>query len=208
MAQSPSEPNDRRPSSAASQDVRERILDRTIFLMSKLGTTDVTVRAIAQEAGVNVSAVNYYFTSKERMMQLMADRFQSGFEIVMDLLEDPSCGPEDRLRHWAKTVMGFLAEYPGVLTLMGRQLSADPLDAFGLVLRSTMQSAIDKLRVALHEVLDDPDEERLSFKLTLFVSTLAGQYPSQLDRLPKGGGVRATIGRERFLDLLMEHLEL
>jgi AcrR family transcriptional regulator len=39
--------------------IREHILDRTIYLMGKQGTTDVPVRAIAREAGVNVAAVNY-----------------------------------------------------------------------------------------------------------------------------------------------------
>ncbi|MBN2497271.1 MAG: TetR family transcriptional regulator [Deltaproteobacteria bacterium] len=193
--------------SDSSPDVRERILDRTIYLMGKLGTTDVTVRAIAREAGVNVAAVNYYFSSKERMIALMADRFQAGFEAVMTQLADESVAPEQRLRDWAATVVGFLSEYPGVLTLMERQLAAQPLDAFGEILRATMQIAIQQLEAVLRELIGDEDEKRFSFKLTMFISTLAGPYPQKFDQRPKARGYRAPAQQAEFLNLLIEHLK-
>lgn len=191
----------------ASPDVREHILDRTIYLMGKLGTTDVTVRAIAQEAGVNVAAVNYYFSSKERMISLMAERFQIGFEAVMALLTDEAVEPERRLREWASMVMGFLSEYPGILTLMERQLSTQPPDAFGQALRAAMQSAIQQLEAVLRQIVGEQDEQRLSFKLTLFISTLAGPYPSKFDQRPNERGYRAEDQQAAFLDLLIEHLK-
>ncbi len=190
-----------------SLDVRARILDRTIYLMGKQGTTDVTVRAIAQEAGVNVAAVNYYFSSKERMISLMAERFQTGFKAVMALLTDEQVDLEQRLRSWAATIVGFLAEYPGILTLMERQLTAQPLDAFGETLRSAMQSAIQQLEAVLQELIGSDDQQRLSFKLTLFISTLAGPYPSKFDQRSSERGYQAPSQQAEFLDLLMEHLK-
>lgn len=194
----------------ASDDVRAHILDRTIYLMGKLGTTNVAIRAIAREAGVNVAAVNYYFSSKERMMSLMADRFQTGFLGVMDLLENGDLPPVERLRIWAEIVMGSLAGYPGVLTLMERQLAAEPPDVFGQTLRSAMQSAIRQLEAVLREIIGAVDEQRLAFKLTLFISTLAGPYPRQFVQGPerRGGRTPAPAQQARFLDLLLEHLVL
>jgi AcrR family transcriptional regulator len=191
---------------APGPSVREHILDRTIYLMGTVGTTDVSVRAIAREAGVNVAAVNYYFTSKEQMLTQMADRFMAGFKEVMRLLENPELTPEERLRRWSAEVMRFLAEYPGVLSLMERQLAAEPLDPFGLALRSAMQQAVRQLKAALREVVDEADDQRLSFKLTLFISTIAGPFPRHLDRGPERRGFRAPAQRARFLDLLIEHL--
>ncbi|HUU01473.1 MAG TPA: TetR/AcrR family transcriptional regulator [Myxococcota bacterium] len=188
-------------------DVRARILDRTIYLMGKQGTTDVTVRAIAHEAGVNVAAVNYYFSSKERMISLMAERFRTGFEAVMALLADEDVELEQRLRRWAASVVGFLAEYPGILTLMERQLVAQPLDAFGETLCSAMQSAIQQLEAVLQKFIGVEDEQRLAFKLTLFISTLAGPYPSKFDQRSNERGYRAPIQQAEFLDLLIEHLK-
>jgi AcrR family transcriptional regulator len=190
----------------AGLSIREHILDRTIYLMGKKGTTDVPVRAIAREAGVNVAAVNYYFSSKEQMLAQMAERFTGGFDEVMRLLDATDLPPEKRLRRWSAEVMRFLAEYPGILTLMERQIAAEPADAFGAALRSAMQRAVKQLTAALRELVGGRDTHRLAFKLTLFISTLAGPFPRQLERTPMHTGSHAPAQRARFLDLLLEHL--
>jgi AcrR family transcriptional regulator len=186
--------------------IREQILDRTIYLMGKLGTTDVPVRTIAREAGVNVAAVNYYFSSKEEMLAQAADRFLRGCKEVMKILQTPGLGPEERLRRWAAEVMHFLTEYPGVLVLMERQMAAEAADPFGTALRQAMRLALRQLKATLREVVGGKDEQRHTFKLTLLVSALAGPFPRYLDR----GAERRAFGsedkRERFLDLLLDHL--
>jgi AcrR family transcriptional regulator len=174
--------------------------------MGKRGTTDVSVRAIAQEAGVNVAAVNYYFSTKEQMLTQMAQRFGRGFDEVMSLLTTPGIPPEDRLRRWATEVMRFLSEYPGILALMQRQMAAEPIDPFGEILRSAMERAVRQLRAALREMVTGVSAETLAFKLTLFVSTIAGPFPQNQDRGPARGGFREPAARARFLDLLIEHL--
>jgi len=200
----PTRERDRAPSSALT--VREHILDRTIYLTGKMGTTDVSVRAIAREAGVNVAAVNYYFSSKEQMLAQMADRFLNGFEGVMALLDHPQVPPEDRLRSWAAEVMRYVSEYPGILTLMERQMAAEPLDPFGKALRSATQRTLRQLRATLREILGADDENRLAFKLTLLISALAGPFPRQVERGPEKRGFRVPSHRARFLDLLIDHV--
>jgi AcrR family transcriptional regulator len=49
--------------------VRERIIFATMVCLERDGMDALTVRAIAREAGVNVAAVNYYFGSKDRLLQ-------------------------------------------------------------------------------------------------------------------------------------------
>jgi AcrR family transcriptional regulator len=190
----------------AGLSIREHILDRTIYLMGKRGTTDVPVRAIAREAGVNVAAVNYYFSSKEQMLAQMAERFTRGFEQVMRALDAPELPPEKRLRRWSAEVMGYLAEYPGILALMERQIAAEPADAFGAALRSAMQGAVKQVTATLRELVGGRDPHRLAFKLTLFISTLAGPFPRQLERAPARTDAHAPRQRAKFLDLLLEHL--
>jgi AcrR family transcriptional regulator len=187
-------------------NIRDHILDRSIYLMGKRGTTDVTVREIAREAGVNVAAVNYYFSSKEQMLSQMGDRFLRGLKELMDLLEQPGKPPEARLRLWASEVMRYLAEYPGVLALMEHHSAAAPLDSFGKALRTGMQRAVRQLKTTLREIVGSEDPNRLAFKLTLLISTLAGPFPRHLDPGPERRGFRAPAQRARFLDLLVEHL--
>ena len=187
---------------APALNVREHILDRTIYLMGTLGTTDVSIRAIAKEAGVNVAAVNYYFSSKEQMFEQMGERFLLGFEEVMRVLSDRELTAEARLRGWVSEVMHFIVEYPGVLGLMERQISAEPLNPFGEALRSAVELATRQLKATLRELVGGRDDQRLGFKLTLLISSLAGPFPRQAER----GIFRAPSHRTRFLDLLLEHL--
>jgi AcrR family transcriptional regulator len=195
------------PRAAGALSVQDHILDRTVFLVGKKGTTDVTVREIAREAHVNVAAVNYYFASKEQMFAQLAARFAGGYEEVMQLLETPGVPAEVRLRRWAETVMGHLAAYPGVLSLMERLMTADAEDPFGRALRDAMQSALRRVRATLAECLGPVSEARLDFKLTLFTSALAGPFPRLGGRPPnRSRGLRTAAARGRFLDLLLEHL--
>jgi AcrR family transcriptional regulator len=53
----------------SSPEMELKIVEAAIACIEKYGFQDVTVRKIAQEAGVNVAAINYYFRSKEQLMQ-------------------------------------------------------------------------------------------------------------------------------------------
>jgi AcrR family transcriptional regulator len=46
-----------------------RILDSAIVLFAERGFADVTVREIAEHAGANPAAINYYFGGKERLIR-------------------------------------------------------------------------------------------------------------------------------------------
>jgi AcrR family transcriptional regulator len=190
----------------ASVPIRDHILDRTIFLVGKKGTTDVTVREIAHEAGVNVAAMNYYFSSKEQMFGQMAERFLAGFDDVMRLLDGPDTPPEERLRRWSETVMRHLADYPGFLSVMERNMTAEPLDPFGKALRESMKRAVRQLTATIRECVGPTDRSRIAFKLTLFISALAGPFPRLVGKPQARPGGRQSSARSQFLDLLLEHL--
>lgn len=51
------------------QDARERILDVSEKLFANGSYASVSVRTVTAEAGVNLSAVNYYFGSKQGLFQ-------------------------------------------------------------------------------------------------------------------------------------------
>lgn len=58
-----------RQSEQAERAPTERLLEAAIGEIERVGLGRLTVRAVAQAAGVNVAAVNYYFRSKEALVQ-------------------------------------------------------------------------------------------------------------------------------------------
>ena len=58
-----------KPKKKANQGARDRILDVAENLFANGSFDSVSVRAVTGEAGVNLSAVNYYFGSKQGLFQ-------------------------------------------------------------------------------------------------------------------------------------------
>lgn len=88
---------------------REEILRATLRLMGERGPDSVTHRAVAEEAGVPLSATTYYFASKEHLLEqalLLAAREETErLERLVDELAPLSLSP----RQWAGAVAGQIA---------------------------------------------------------------------------------------------------
>ncbi|MCL6590120.1 MAG: TetR/AcrR family transcriptional regulator [Firmicutes bacterium] len=55
--------------SSAEKPVREKIIQATFNCIEKEGIHSLTTRSIAKEAGVNSAAINYYFGTKEKLIE-------------------------------------------------------------------------------------------------------------------------------------------
>ncbi|MDU2065122.1 MAG: TetR/AcrR family transcriptional regulator [Sporomusaceae bacterium] len=82
------------------QSTREKILLAALDLIGREGVQQVTTRKIAAAAEVNVAAVNYYFGSKDNVINealvILTNRLTKSF----CCLEDVSLEPEERLRRF------------------------------------------------------------------------------------------------------------
>jgi AcrR family transcriptional regulator len=58
----------------APDSVEEKIISATIECLEKYGMQDTTNRKIAEMAGINSAAINYYFRSKEALVQRAMER--------------------------------------------------------------------------------------------------------------------------------------
>ena len=48
--------------------IRQRMIETTARILREKGFKAATVRVIAQEAGVNIASIKYYFGSKEELI--------------------------------------------------------------------------------------------------------------------------------------------
>jgi TetR/AcrR family transcriptional regulator len=62
--------------SARGPEQRSRLLDTALFLFARQGIADTTLASIAREAKVTPAMVNYYFTSRDQLIDvLIEERF-------------------------------------------------------------------------------------------------------------------------------------
>ena len=138
---------------------RVRLLEAATAVFAERGFRGATLRQIAERAGANLAAANYYFRSKERLYLEVARQQFEALEARIER-EGGSTRPEDvdrlpraglvaLLRSWIETAVETLLEEPGHHgTLMVREL-AEPSGA----LPQIVQRSIDPLRHRLERVV-------------------------------------------------------
>jgi len=100
----------------------------TLACIEREGLDRLTVRAIAREAGVNVAAVNYYFGSKDQLVQLVLQQtLHHGFWESLDELKEEIATRDGDVREGLRV---FLQEYVGNMVRWPRLAAAQFHDAF------------------------------------------------------------------------------
>lgn len=96
-----------------AEETRARILNCTVELIKERGgdISNVTIRTIAERAGVGVGLTNHYFKSKELLVEECVNTvFKDLFAMFLkfNLPEDESDNPCAATKHAAQNVFNFL----------------------------------------------------------------------------------------------------
>jgi len=97
-----------------SVSAEEKIITAAVECIEKYGIKGTTVRQIAEQAGVNIAAVNYYFRSKDALIErCMQQTLHNAFD-----WEDLKQLPGDSAAEHCKAIFNHLLEggmnYPGI----------------------------------------------------------------------------------------------
>ena len=94
---------------------QEKIILAAIDCIEEEGIQDVTIRSIANKAGVNSAAINYYFRSKDNLMAMVLENTAKHF--VSDLLEYLNAEGQDmkeRIRNMFNYILDGAIRYPRI----------------------------------------------------------------------------------------------
>jgi len=99
-----------------TNSVKEKIVDSTIELLGECETVEkVTVRDIAQRAGVGVGLINYHFQTKENLVNICVQRIIGDVISKFDQLsQNLNMKPLEKLRSLAKRNCSFLVQNKGI----------------------------------------------------------------------------------------------
>lgn len=157
------------------KSIEEKILDSALYLIGKQGTCNVPIRAIAKEAGVNVSAINYYFRTKEEMIRNTKEFFIENSTAIYSILDKEEYDEEERLVLFANEIMEYTIHYTG-LGAMFRE--ADKLKEEDEISRTIIEVTKE-----LHEKMDKvlahvagADSSLAKYNSTIFMAALI--YPA------------------------------
>ncbi|WP_026263452.1 TetR/AcrR family transcriptional regulator [Paenibacillus sanguinis] len=187
------------------KNIEERIIDRALYLMGKKKSCDISVRAIAKEAGVNVSAINYYFRSKEEMLRLVKEFYIENTLAVLSILRREESA-EDKLLLAANEIMEYSLRFPGnkVIRLHSRYI-VDHDEVSSRVIALTDELGV-RLKHVFRQVVKST-EPSLQYKYFMFISSI--NYPTDYEEIVEFDGSILVEPEHRmdYLRLLLRTLQ-
>lgn len=153
------------------KSIEERILDRTLYLIGKTGTVNVPVRTIVHEAGVNIGAINYYFGTKENMLNHVKQFYVENTLSTILFLEDESRDDEEKLVSYANEVMEYCIGFPGVSALVRDAQANMDTDEMSKKIIEALNLMYSKLDEVLKRYLQE-EGDRYEMKKVIFLSSV------------------------------------
>ncbi|MCL1851758.1 MAG: TetR family transcriptional regulator [Peptococcaceae bacterium] len=94
---------------------REKILDAAMELISKEGFDGITVRKIAAMADVNIALINYYYGSKENLLNETLKTLVAILQKSFNVLTDENLSARERLKIFLMRYAIGLRKYPDLV---------------------------------------------------------------------------------------------
>lgn len=152
--------------------VEEKILDRALYLIGKNKTMDVPVRAIAKEANVNVSAINYYFRSKEEMLKQVRQFYLTNTKSVSLILNNKEYNDdEEKLILAANEIMEYMLRFPGVTVILRDALKNNENDEISKLIINENSNMHKKMEKTLEEITIN-NKMPLKHKMAIFMASI------------------------------------
>ncbi|GGA24578.1 TetR/AcrR family transcriptional regulator [Paenibacillus physcomitrellae] len=182
---------------------KDHILNTALELIKAEGFENVTLRKIASCADVNLALINYYFGSKDKLINEVLKFMLAEFHDHFLILDDLSIPPKQRLKLFMKRYAASLAEFPELMKeILGKgNLSFQSHYEY---LAYMKKLGMNKVSVLLSEITGETDPEILR-TMTMHIHS-ASYFPILMDQriknLPSAPG---SISVEKQIDILFDH---
>lgn len=149
-----------------NQTTEEKIIEAAGKVFSQKGYAATRNRDIAEEAGLNMALLNYYFRSKEKLFEIvMAENSKKFFSVILPIINDLDSTLMEKIELLTDNYIDLLVESPELPLFIFNEIKVDPNSFKGRVQVDMLFNAshfISQIREAIPEV------EPLQFVISLF----------------------------------------
>jgi len=161
-------------------DTKSKILQYAIDMVGSRG--DVTIRELAETAGVNVASINYYFGSKENLLKEVERHYSTAlYNVQYSIFTSKELSPYDKLLEWAKSMSAFIYQYPALISLIAKLSVEDtrytPVLIEKIYLNKELQNMIQQI---IGTIIESEDEKLLKLKYLQLFSGILGPVINRL----------------------------
>lgn len=106
----------------------EKIKEAAKTVFTKKGYAATRTRDIAEEAGINLALLNYYFRSKEKLFQqVMSENIQKLFGVILPLVTDATTKLEVKIELIASAYIDLIRQNPDLPLFVLSEIRNNPL---------------------------------------------------------------------------------
>lgn len=143
----------------------EKIKEAARKVFSKKGYAATRTRDIAEEAGINLALVNYYFRSKDKLFnEIMHEKVYQLFGTIVPILVNPSLSLDLKISIVADSYIDMLIENPDLPLMVLSEMKNNP-EGFGMKLQLSPLHKDSSLVKQIHE--RNPDVNPMQFILSI-----------------------------------------
>jgi AcrR family transcriptional regulator len=118
----------------------EKIKNAARLVFHKKGFAAARTRDIAEEAGINLALLNYYFRSKEKLFNIvMLEAFQSFFASISIVFNDPDSSLNEKIEKFASDYIDLLFQEPEIPVFIISEIRNNPEE---LLQKVNLKSAV------------------------------------------------------------------
>lgn len=130
---------------------RQKILDASIRLFAEYGYSGVSIRQIADEAGITLPAIYHHFGNKEALYRRVeTELYSQHADALLNVLHS-AAPPRDKLRNFVQLLIENLNTAPNYLKIMQRDLIEGLPENHDFLVRMSMQRVFDELARLLED---------------------------------------------------------
>ena len=119
-------------------DTEIKIKDAAKFLFLKKGFSATTTREIAKESNINLALLNYYFTSKRKLFEIiMLETIHDFLSKMVEVYNDHSTTLEEKLKLTSSKYIDMIIAEPHLPTFVVNELKNNPT-TFSKMLKGKM----------------------------------------------------------------------
>jgi len=105
----------------------EKIKEAARKVFTQKGYAATRTRDIAEEAGLNLALLNYYFRSKEKLFEIiMMEKFQKLFGVLVPILNNESTSLEKKMEMMAENYIDLLSVTPDLPLFVLSEIRNNP----------------------------------------------------------------------------------
>jgi len=117
----------KRPSKTKEESTEQRIKEAARKLFTQKGFAATRTRDIAEEAGINLALLNYYFRSKQKLFDLiMMENFRQFLGGMALNFQDESLSMEELIGKVVNAYIDFLTEFPDLPLFILNEIRGNP----------------------------------------------------------------------------------